>query len=186
MKIFRLILPIMVPALSLVYACGDFYGWWDQLRGRSNAIEGVQALSSPNGFPDIIIYSDESGFKELFALITHKTENKKVIELNKDGKVPTAIFRAGGTLQPDVGKLPSNWPNPKFAPTSSPVAVAYGWSRSEASIDGNKVEPVGQLGDLSEWINESRNRERFIVSSILIGLLSIAVVILDITRAKSQ
>ena len=186
MRIFRLILPLLVPVLSLAYACGDFYGWWDELRGRTDAIEGIHELSSPYGFPDIIIYNDESSFEDLFNFILQKTKNKRVIELYKGGTVPTAIFRAGGTLQPDIGKLPSNWPNPKFAPSSSPVAVAYGWNRSESSIDAKNVEPVGQLGNLNEWILESRNRERFIASSILIGLLSLAVVILDISRAKDK
>ena len=119
MRVFRLILPILVPVLSLIYSFGDYFSWWDQLRGRTFASAGVQELSSPNGFPDIIIYDDEINFESLLKLILHKTKNQRVVELYKAGRVPAAIFRVGGTLKPNVGdKLPSNWPNPKFAPSS--------------------------------------------------------------------
>ena len=188
MKKLRIILPLLIPVLSLIYACGDHYSWWDHLRGRIIAAEGVQRLSSPKGFPDIMIFDDETIFEVLLKLILHKTENQKVIDLFKNGTSPTVIVRVGGTLRPDVGdNLPLEWPNPKFAPASSPVAVAYNYHRPIrpiGGIDGNDIEPIGNLGDLRDWIVDSRNRERFVVSSFLIGLLTIAVVVLDLTRSE--
>lgn len=185
MKKLRIILPLLIPVLSLIYACGDHYSWWDHLRGRITAAEGVQRLSSPNGFPDIMIFDDETIFEGLLKLILHRTKNEKVVDLFKNGTSPTAIVRVGGTLRPDVGdNLPLEWPNPKFAPTSSPVAVVYNYHRPMGTIDGNDIEPIGNLGDLRDWIVDSRNRERFVVSSFLIGLLSIAVVVLDLTRSE--
>jgi hypothetical protein len=187
MKKLRIMLPLLIPVLSLIYACGDYYSWWDHLRGRIIQAEGVQRLSSHKGFPDIMIFDDETIFEDLLKLIKHNTENQKVIDLFKNGTSPTAIIRVGGTLQPDVGdNLPSKWPNPKFAPASSPVAVVYNYHRPPGTIDGDDIEPIGNLGDLRDWIVDSRNRERFVVYSLLMGLLSIAVVVLDQTRSEKN
>ncbi len=185
MKKLRMVLPLLIPILSLIYACGDYYSWWDNLRGRKTATEGVQRLSSPKGFPDIIIFDDEPIFEELLKLILHKTNNQKVINLFKDGTSPTIIVRIGGTLRPDVGdNLPPKWPNPKFAPDSSPVAVVYNYHSTAGTfpIHNDDMEPIGNIGDLRDWIVDSRNGERFIVSSLLIGLLSVAIVVLDFTK----
>ncbi len=188
MKNVRIILPLLIPVLSLLYACGDHCGWWDRFRGRTIVAEGIQRLSSPKGFPDIVIPDDEPIFNDLLRLILHNTNNQKVIDLSKRGTSPTTIVRIGGTLRPDVGdNLPTEWPNPKFAPASSPVAVLYNYQRPSmpiGTIDEDNVEPIGNLGDLTNWIIDSRNRERFVVSTFLIGLLSIAVVVLDLTRSE--
>lgn len=187
MKISRIIFPLLIPILSLIYACGDYYSWWDHLSGRIIAAEGVQRLSSPKGFPEIFIFDDEAIFEDLLKLILHKTDNQKVLDLFKDGTSPTAIVRVGGTLRPDVGdNLPLKWPNPKFAPESSPVAVVYNCRKPIKTINGDDIEPVGNIGDLRAWIVDSRNRERFVVASLLIGLLSIAIVIMDLTKSKKS
>jgi hypothetical protein len=149
------------------------------------ALQGVNRLASPRNFPDIIIFNDETEFKYLFSFIISKTDNHEVIQLTRKGIRPTAIVRVGGTLKPDVGdNLPDGWPNPKFAPDSSPVGLAYNYSRPPGAINRDNLKSVGNLGDVRQWINDSRNRERFFVATILIGILSVIIVILDITRDK--
>ena len=153
--------------------------------GRKLALQGVNRLASPRNFPDIIIFNDETEFKNLFSLIIAKTANFDVIQLAHKGILPTAIVRVGGTLKPDVGdSLPDGWPNPKFVPDSSPVGFAYNYSRPPGPIKGEDFKPIGNLGDVRHWINDSRNRERFFVATILIGILSIVIIILDITKDK--
>ena len=94
----------------------------------------------------------------------------------------------GGTL-PDVGdSLPEGWPNPRFAPEFLPVIYVYGHTKEEMLRQRGFSEksslPVGTLGDIRCWIEDSRNQERFIFTTAIIGLLSIAVIILDITKRQ--
>ncbi|BBO91987.1 hypothetical protein [Desulfosarcina ovata] len=146
-------------------------------------LEGIQRLASPRNFPDIIIFDDEAEFNPLFLYIIKKTNYEEVISLYHKGNFPTAIVRVGGTLKPDIGdNLPEGWPNPKFVPGSSPIGFVYNYSRSLSNIDGDDFKPIGSLGDLRQWINDSRNRERFIFASILIGVLSITVAVFDFKK----
>jgi hypothetical protein len=55
------------------------------------ALEGVQRLASPRNYPDIIIFDDESVFKELLLFIITNTDNNYVINLYHKGIFPTAI-----------------------------------------------------------------------------------------------
>jgi|GEM_PF-3767545 len=187
-RILRITFPLLIPVLSLVYAFGAYCKWWDYLSGRTVAAHGLRKLASPSGYPETIIFDDEPEFKDLLNLILCNTDNHKAINLHRKGTSPSAIVRVGGTLRPEVGdKLPEGWPNPKFAPASSPVAFAYNYFRPGGrSISKENIEPIANLGDLRQWINDSRNRERFIVSCVLIGLLSIVVVVLDVTRSRKE
>jgi hypothetical protein len=185
-KKIRISITLLVPILSLFYAIGDHNNWWDKLSGRTAALGGVQRLASPRNYPDIIVFDDEAEFKDLFSYIISFTYNKEVIDLYRKGILPTAILRVGGTLKPDVGdNLPDGWPNPKFAPASSPIGFAYNFSKPPGSLDSGKLKPVGSLGDLRQWINDSRNRERFIVTSVLMGVLSLIIAFLDLSKGKS-
>jgi hypothetical protein len=180
-----MILSLFIVILSLIYAFGDFYGWWDYCRGRKSIMEGLERLESPENFPEIIIFDDELEFDDLFKFVLNKTKSQKVRDYYRVGRLPTAIVRVGGTLKPDVGEeLPAGWPNPKFAPLSSPVAFVYEYRNIQNSFENSLVEPVGNLGDIHKWLNDSKNRERFIVAALLIGLLSIASVVLDLTKNK--
>jgi len=157
------------------------------LSGRMAVLEGVQRLASPRNYPDIIIFDDDAEYKELLSFILSKTDNKDVINLYHKGIFPTAILRVGGTLKPDVGdNLPDAWPNPKFAPASSPIGFAYDYSKPPGRLDGKNLKPVGSLGDLRQWISDSRNRERFIFASVLIGVLSLIVAFFDFSKGKAE
>jgi len=188
-KLFRTILPILIAIISMLYAIGDYAQWWDEISGRKMAMSGFVRLSSPQGPPMIIIFNDESEYKDLFSLIISRSENHKIADLYKKGELPSAIVRLGGTLTPYIGdELPEGYPNPKFVPDSSPILCLYNYTRdsllSLKSIHISNNQPAGNLGEIRQWINDSRNRERFIISTILIGLLSLVVLFLDITRSK--
>ncbi len=118
MKKLRIVLPLLVPFLSLIYACGDYYSWWDNLRGRKTAAEGVQRLASPDGLPDIIIFDDEAIFEDLLKLILHKTENHKVTDFFKNGKF---------SINKNASKSARPWLSPELAcsVTYKPVSVQF-------------------------------------------------------------
>lgn len=148
---------------------------------------GIAETGESRGYPEMVIFNDEAEFLDLLNLILYRTENHKIIDQHWKGKDPSAIVRVGGTLRPNVAdELPEGWPNPKFAPYSSPVAFVYNYSRPGGSMSKENVEPIGNLRDIRDWIDDSRNKERFIVSTVLVGLLSILVIILDVTRSGKK
>jgi len=177
----RILITVLIPLLSFLYAVGDYGQWWDKIRGRTSAAKGVKRLASPYNFPDILILKDQEEFENLLCVILARTENVEVKKLYKKNISPSAIVRIGGTLKPDVGDdLPEGWPNPKFAPDSSPVGFIYDNPASKNSLKGKNIKPIGNLRDIRNWINESRDRERFIVLTILLGILSIVVATLEV------
>jgi len=154
-------------------------------------LEALFRLSSPKGFPEIIIFNDEREFSPLIKLIMSNTSNQQVKILYKNGKTPTAIVRLGGTLSPPgawAKKLPKVDFDPRFAPDTSPVIVFYNYTRKgprdNIPEDERIAKSVCNLGNIRQWIDDSRNRERFLVSTLLIGLLSIVVATFEWTGNK--
>lgn len=47
-----------------------------------------------------------------------------------------------------------------------------------------KTTWVGSVADIRTWIDESRNCERFWITTILLSMLSVGVIILGITLGK--
>jgi len=114
-----------------------------------------------------------------------------VIQKLNRGLIPTCIVRVGGPIKPDIGKeLPEDWPNPNFLPETLPILYIYNYTRKEflqlKSFSIKSTISVGNLGDIRRSIEDSQNQERFIFTIIIIGLLSIAVVILEIFREKDN
>lgn len=168
--------------LSLLYATGEYLQWWERLSGRYLALRGIERLYSSQNFPEILIFADDPEFRPIFKLIISKT-NKPVTAQNSD--MPSAITRVGGPLRPQGwgANLPPDYPNPDFIPNSSPVVLLYGYDKKDypriPKEAGARLVPVCQLRDLDNWIRESRDEQQFWVSTLLIGILSVIVVILD-------
>ena len=185
----RVLLGCLVPVLSLVYATGEYFEWWEILLGRELATQGIERLASPKNYPTICIFSDEKEFVPLLKYIISRTRNRDVIQDYKAGRSPSAIVRVGGAMKPPgfEGDIQLDLPTPDFVPDSSPVVLLYDYFRNDypKSAKG-KMRPIGQLRDLREWIRDCRNTQRFLVSTLLIGILSVVVVILNVTRRAPQ
>ncbi len=192
-KQIRIILTILIPSLTIIFATFEYAGLSDKLSGRKLALDGFSRLSSPIGYPEIIIFNDEREFSPLIKLIMSNTSNQEVKNRYKNGKIPTAIVRVGGTLSPpgtlDKGFLKDGF-DPRFAPDTSPVLVFYNYTRKGPRSDVPESERIAKavcnLGNIRQWIDNSRNRERFLVSTLLIGLLSIVVAAFEWTGTKKD
>jgi hypothetical protein len=185
----RILLGCLVPVLSLIYATGEYFEWWEKLSGRKLATQGIERLASPKNYPTICIFSDEEEFVPLLKYITSRTLNRNVIQNYKAGRSPSAVVRVGGAMKPPgfEGNIQLDLPNPDFVPDSSPVVVLYDYSRNDyPKSTRGKMQPIGQLRDLREWIRDCRNTQGFLVAALLIGILSVVVVILDVTRSVQQ
>jgi len=100
------------------------------------------------------------------------------------GKIPTAIVRLGGTLTAPVGEIPKGGPDPRYVPDVSPVMVFFNYRRG---VGADKTVPeseriaraIGNIGELKSWIRQSKETERFILSILLVGFLSLSIAFLE-------
>ena len=173
--------------VAVVYPIGDYLGWWDKAARRDLATSGVNRLASPEGYPKIILFSDEPEFRPLLNLILAQSQNPTVGNFRRRGQLPSAIVRFGETLRVPVGNdAPDMWPNPNFAADASPVMVMYDFSRKGSTGTNSIMLAAGTLGEVRAWISDWRERERFLISSLLIGSLSLLLVVLDISRQEHK
>jgi len=183
-KKLRTLVVLLTAVLAFLVGLSDYFGWTDYLFGRSVARQGIARLSSTKGYPEIMIFNDEKEFLPLWKVIQTNTRNDITLSMYRDGKIPTAIVRLGGTLTAPVGEMSEHGPDPRFVPDSSPILVFYGWKRG---VGPDKSVPkndriglaIGNIGDLKSWVQNSKETERFIFSILLIGLLSITLAFLE-------
>ncbi len=69
-------------------------------------------------------------------------------------------------------QMPPGYPDVRFVPETLPILFVYDYTEQTS-----KALRVCSLGDLRRWIEESRRKESFLVPTLLVGLLSVAVAI---------
>jgi len=188
-KLLRILLAVSILILGLLYGSGDHLGWWDKLTGRRTAFIALEKLSTAKGVPDILLYDDQAGFRGLWKHILRGSVNDYLRELAKQGKQPNCIVRIGMIETPAVGtEIPLGMPVSGRAPDTTPLLVVYGYARYPAKGDEPpaKANYACTLGDVRKWIDDGRNRERFIVATVLIGILSIVVILLDVSKERNR
>jgi len=178
MNIFlKFVFPCLIPILTITYGVGDHLQWWDKLSGRHSALIGWERLIHGNGYPENYIYKDESEFIHLEKVINKNTTNKKIIKLIESKIRPTAISIDGGGAKKH--KVPEDWPQTLFIPENSQILYLYSVAEESAP---RKLSWVGSASDLRRWIAESKNTERFWVTTVLFSILSIWVGIFTLLK----
>ena len=162
--------------ITVSYGIGEYLHWWDYLSGRSNALNCYERFASNKNYPEIWIKNTEPEFSPLIKFIESKT---KVLPNNlmlKHKLKLTAVVRVGGTLGHEIQKqIHPKWPKVTFIPETSPIAFVY----SSKDNDEQKIDRVCSIGDIKQWVNENRENERFYVLTIAIGILSIALCLME-------
>ena len=182
-SIYSKILAIVVLLVSIVYGIGTKCGWWDYLRGRTAARDGLLRIwseSIPGG-----VCGDRSlrEYTALTRLIGHYSRNPEIKRRSALGEAPYCINRFAGKNLPSIKAeyLPKQWPAWEFVPSGLPVVYLY-----EPKVQGqpSKVDEdaewVGTLADIGDWIEKDREHGNFWMNTILIGVLSLCVVLLDL------
>jgi hypothetical protein len=177
LRVFRPYVAAAVAILSMLYAVGDFCGWWDRLAGRDNCRRAVSRLASTKGFPESFIYKGETEFDDLLRLAERKTQNE--VAKSQLHSKSVVYFTRGDISISFKGRLPEEYPNQYLVPDISPVLAATGVLRKDKGVNGGTAFWLGTIGDFRQWIDETRASERFWVQSVLLGLLSISIALLD-------
>ncbi|MFH0857444.1 MAG: hypothetical protein V1848_01720 [Candidatus Magasanikbacteria bacterium] len=167
--------------MSITYACGDLYGWWDRISGRQDIIDGYTRLISGEGYPGGWIYKDEKCFFHLYKFIIHNTENKEVLALENLGIKPSLITIDGGGIK--KWSVPEDWPDSSSTAPEAQILLGYP-QEPEKIREIKKITWAGQVSDLNIWIDNARNKERFWVSIVLVTVLSIILSIAELPTDK--
>lgn len=158
-----------IPVTTLLYGLGSYLSFWDALSGRRDLQRAYDRLRSPKGYPVAFIYSSEPEFSALLKwLRKHGTGPDFKANLDQ-GAVPTCFTRGGGGEV--VTPMPPGEPPFVFVPESSPILAMYNYTIE--SRDNARAVWCASLADLSTAINRSREREQFVVTTLLLGVLSV-------------
>lgn len=58
MNTSQIFLFLLAPSVGIVYQILEYYGFWDRITGRKNAIEGLKRLKRAAGYPISTLYDD--------------------------------------------------------------------------------------------------------------------------------
>jgi hypothetical protein len=166
-KITKYAIPVIVPILSILYGIADTFGWTDYLTGRTLATTGLYRLTHGNGYPETIIYHDEKEFRAMRYFIDRYTRHPQVA-INNKIQPPSLISVDGGLTR--RGQTPPEWPVNVDTPESAQIMYIYGQEKGKG---GGAATWVGSILEMRQWIEESRNKERFWVAVVMISILSI-------------
>lgn len=175
--LLELVLLLIAPVGTLVFALGEQFKWWDKLTGRSRALEGKERLYSAEGYPKTWIYRDTDEDKDIFRAlerrINRRTSDKTMKKLIEQGIRPHLITVAGEPFQ-----LSGLEPKMKKTIYAEIHPVVYIYKLNEQNRVKEKVAHVTNLGELSRWLEDEKANRRFWVTSFTIGILSLTVLLL--------
>ncbi|MBW1729228.1 MAG: hypothetical protein JRJ62_17050 [Deltaproteobacteria bacterium] len=184
MRLLNKILPLLIALASFLFAFGDWTGYWDILKGRDAVMNIWDQFTYTRGGEQLFLWNDDARFEKVYNFILDNSRIEEMhYKVNKDG-APVCICRLGGTVRPDIGDEYIDWPDFRFAYHTTPIAFVYDYNkgdfRNKKSLNKRQVILCCTLGNLTDWVQEIKERERFFVYVILIGSLSLLIAIANI------
>lgn len=157
---------VLLPICVVLVAGAEHFGAFDHLRGLDK-VQVVADRFDESYAPDASrpVYPEDTAWKPTIALI----EKYAKVKLRADRKPQTiARLRASLSTKDNSGY---EWTSP-----STPFAVLYvRWPRNTGvPIPQEDFSVVGSIGDLQNWIIQSRNDLHFIINDVLLGVLAAA------------
>jgi len=143
------------------------------LSGRTLALQGLGRLSSPDPYPESTVHHYDPEFPPLARLVLWRTPNYEVREMAELGlQLYQMTPMYGDRLTTEV---PEAWPESEFVPQTAPVAIMFLHPAPPDPEEPLLLTWAGTLEDIRNWIEEERDHERFVVTAVIIGSLSVYV-----------
>lgn len=179
-----------LPVVVFLYEAGVQSGLWDVVSGR-NQVSDVWIRLASTGYPEVFVWRGHDGFLETYDFLLRHTSNQKIKEYHRLGKIPDLMARVGEPIHPDLGELPDNWPDLRYVPPTMPVVFFYdypqlGGDSAISKVHVDQVQRACSVGEIRQWLDESRRNERFFIGSLIVFLLSISVLVLDRMKHHSS
>jgi len=182
MSTSTIILFFIPPITAILYRWLEHVGVIDKVTGRSFAIDGLQRLKSPSGYPKSWINNqgdDQKIFAELEKRISKKTSMPKIQKAIEEGLKPKLITTAGSPIE--ISGVPSEWPQEErfcYLP-NQPIMYVFD---APSSDTGEKGDKVCTLEELETWLQEEKDNRLFWLGVFALGLISIAFLMLRINN----
>ncbi len=162
-----LVASVAVPLAVLLFVVAEHSGWIDHWRGLDE-VQQVADRFDLSYAPDASrpVYPEDAEWKPTIALIRKYSK----VKLRTD-KQPQTIARFKATLSTNETPAGFEWSSP-----STPFGVLYRrWPQnSGVNIPLDDFAVVGTIGDLQNWIAQSRADFHFLINDVLLGILAIA------------
>ena len=176
-------IPFTIALLTFGYGFADFFSFTDNLWNRTEVMNSWYRLSTVESGDSVIMFDDELGFQETVEFLVARTKNIGIKETIKFGKKPTALMRLGGVERPDIGPVTNfNGLAKYYALPSSPIFIGFNYKRDYR--EKGYGDFLCTLGDISGWVDNHRNTERFIVYGVLIASLSLVIAFIELSKKK--
>jgi hypothetical protein len=172
------------PALTLLYAVLEHFKVLDRWFGRDHAIEGLERLRSGSGFPKSWIFDDaqdKACFVQLEKRISKMTRSKTIKAILSKGVRPSLITVAGQPVL--LTGVPANWETTDklIYLSGHPVLYTFGVTRSGGE---GKADRACSLGELEKWLNDEKERRKFFLGAVALGIISITFIVLRVVGGK--
>ena len=168
---------LVLPFLYTGFVIADHYGLWDKYSGLIWAERAEARFEKSYGFSaSIRIRPGDEAWKPTVALI--RRYSSATLQANREPKVIARMKADFSTRSPEIGPLISEWTAP-----STPILLAYADVPITGSLNMEDAVVVGSLGDFKMWISKEKERRRYFILSVFLGifgpLLGVFVFFLD-------
>lgn len=160
----------VLPVIYLLLVLAEHYGLIDHWHGLDR-VKSVADNFSLSYAPDASapVYPGDAAWKPLMDLIQKYSK----VKLRSD-KQPQTVARFVATLsaQQEMGDgVRAEWTSP-----STPFVVIYKhWPEPGTTLPREDFTIVGTIGDLRDWIAQSKADCHFLIHDIVLGILALAV-----------
>lgn len=182
---------LIAPVVGIIYSICEHCGVWDKLTGREAAINGLRRLRSGGGYPESWVYnrdSDRTHFKALLRRI-NKIASKNPKDplgngLRQEAGEPALITPGGDPLA--IKGLPCDWPQKSkcFYSDNYPVLLVFGALKGDGAVKNGKAFRACTLKDIDDCIKRERENRRFLVGTLMVGIIAIASIITRLVIRK--
>jgi hypothetical protein len=165
--ILKFLAAAVMPSLYLAFIITDHYEAWDRVRGL-NEVKIVAARMNVSYAEAKRQYwpSDKEWIPTL-ALITRYTKAQL-----PQGKSPVMIARYKAVASAKIDITPGS--SAEWTAPTTPLVLLY----RDPPLSMDDAVIVGDIGDLSVWIDKSKSDFRFLIQNVLLGVFSIALAVL--------
>jgi hypothetical protein len=171
---------VVLPLGLVLLAAGEHTGVFDRWRGLDQVEKVSDSFNHSYGAePSKPVYPGSPEWAPTLRLIVEYSKHKP-----RTDREPATIARMQATLSIPEKNTELEWTSP-----STPFVVLYRRWPGNAGKDftADEYTIVGSIGDLQNWIAQSKAEFHFLINDIILGLMSVALgVWLVIHEATSE
>ena len=174
---------VLIFVITLVFSIGDKNLWWDYIFGRSNVIQSIDILTNDEGH-GLSKTKNPKAFKALVKIAENHNQNiPYYFSLDNEFVMRQSTYIYLYLPKPSRIYLPSTITftsgiSGSYVLDNTPVLFEYSILHKNTDQNGDSYEfstqavYVGNVRDVKNWVEDSRQSNRFLVLTVFVGILS--------------